>query len=74
MPLYRETGGEPRFALHGLRPGRLYGLLVYGENARGRSSPAKLRDITVSEELAAAGTISFYTPVYIVSIDVHAVI
>ncbi|XP_077297033.1 motor axon guidance molcule sidestep [Arctopsyche grandis] len=52
VTLYKETGDSPRFALRGLRPGHKYGLLVYAVNAKGKSSPAIIQDITVPESLA----------------------
>lgn len=41
-PMYRVMGERPLFRLHSLQPGREYQVLVYAENARGRSEPPVL--------------------------------
>lgn len=41
-PLYRVLGERPMFRLHSLQPGREYQVVVYAENAKGRSEPPVL--------------------------------
>ncbi|XP_062703212.1 uncharacterized protein LOC109406630 isoform X3 [Aedes albopictus] len=43
-PLYRITQNEPHFKLHSLEPGRIYQLLVYAVNAKGKSDSAYVFD------------------------------
>jgi hypothetical protein len=41
-PLYRVLGESPMFRLHSLEPGKEYQIVVYAENAKGRSQPPVL--------------------------------
>ncbi|XP_062557837.1 hemicentin-1 isoform X2 [Armigeres subalbatus] len=43
-PLFRITQNEPHFKLHSLEPGRMYQLLVYAVNAKGKSESAYVFD------------------------------
>lgn len=49
--MYRALEDRPLFRLHGLEPGREYSIVVYAENAKGRSDPpVVLRNIRVEIE------------------------
>lgn len=50
-PIYQERNPRPSFHLHDLEPGLDYTVAVYAVNGRGRSEPALLRNIRVSEPL-----------------------
>ncbi|XP_026671052.1 hemicentin-2 isoform X2 [Ceratina calcarata] len=49
--IYRESNPRPNFQLHGLEPGFDYTLYVYAVNGRGRSEPALLRHVKVTESI-----------------------
>ncbi|XP_076759532.1 motor axon guidance molcule sidestep [Xylocopa sonorina] len=50
--VYQQRNPRPNFQLHGLEPGYDYTLYVYAVNGRGRSEPALLKHVTVTEPLA----------------------
>src|SRR5699024_5545976 len=53
-PLYRLFGDQPSFRLRNLHPGREYQLVVYAENAKGRSQPpVLLPNVRVETEVPA---------------------
>ncbi|XP_015837630.1 hemicentin-2 isoform X2 [Tribolium castaneum] len=52
--LYRALGDKPMFRLHSLHPGREYQIMVYAENAKGRSEPpVLLPSVRVEAEIPA---------------------
>ena len=50
-PIYQERNPSPSFHLHDLEPGFDYTVAVYAVNGRGRSEPALLRNVRVSESV-----------------------
>lgn len=53
-PLYKEMNPTPNFQLHDLEPGYDYTVYIYAVNGRGRSEPALLEHIRVTEPLRNA--------------------
>ncbi|XP_018564247.2 hemicentin-1 [Anoplophora glabripennis] len=55
QPVYRVLGERPLFRLHSLQPGREYQVLVYAENAKGKSNPpVVLPNVRVETEVPLA--------------------
>lgn len=54
VPLFRILREQPMFRLQNLQPGRQYQIMVYAENAKGRSQPpVLLPSVKVEGEVSA---------------------